>query len=124
MMQYITTLLALLLAGCAVADINEPGGCARYGVREDGFRLTLGQVYELPQAELNQACRFWMPPGYQKAGCYRLNPDGTADVFYRAGDPHALAHELCHVRHGGNHTAQYNRDARNGHPCPYCPIRG
>ena len=117
----------IVLAGCVHwPDIATD--CASYGVMEKhqpmGARVSVEPLF---RDELDAQCaavreaaaRF--NPEARISGCVIPQPDGTATVYYWAGDTCALNHELCHARHGSGHTERYLSDLEQGVPTPYCP---
>ena len=121
------SLLPILLAGCVhwPAIATE---CETFGVREDD--QAMGQMLHiraLHRDELDIHCAAVREatarnyPNAEVRGCVIPQSNGMVAAFYSVGDRCAMYHEICHARHGPNHTERYLRDLANGIPMPYCP---
>lgn len=116
--------LFVVLPSCAswmYPPIDEPGNCELYGVVEGG--KPMGPILfesALSHDDLVRLCEPYAPEGYDPAGCVIEYPGGVR-VYWRAGDPHAEAHQKCHVRNGKPHTGAYDDAIMAGHPAPYFP---
>lgn len=120
-------LAATCLPGCMHwPDINED--CESYGVAES--RMPMGNVVHLiplQRADLDEICVDAQSPAAGRHpltvinGCTIPMRDGRVLAYYRDGDRCAMNHELCHARHGVEHTGRYLEELALGIPMPYCP---
>lgn len=128
-MRLLLLILLLLVTSCErTVDIEQPGVCESYGVQElnqsQGEIASITSVYD---SDMVQYCGHTGWVDRVHTGCVVPqrdqygDPTGIVDVYYRKLDNCTKVHELCHVKHGKQHTPRYIHDVRVGHPRPSCP---
>ncbi|MDT8320698.1 MAG: hypothetical protein RQ826_09270 [Xanthomonadales bacterium] len=120
-------LAAMCVSGCMHwPDINED--CESYGVTES--RMPMGRMVHLiplQRADLDEICIDAQSAAADSHplnvinGCTIPMRDGRVLAYYRDGDRCAMNHELCHAKHGVEHTVRYLDELAAGVPMPYCP---
>ena len=118
--------LPLMLVACASTPTELASDCEPYGVMET--HTPMGKVVRLEplyRDELNVRCAGVefnnAAMGTEVSGCSIPHENGVVEAYYWAGDNCAMTHELCHFKHGANHTKRYLHDLETGVPMPYCP---
>jgi len=123
MKKLILILILILLASCQkYPDPNEPGGCEPYGVEE--LNHPMGEINSINEVYDSEVVKFCGHSGWvdrQLEGCAKINENDTVDIYYRTGDKCTLNHEICHAKHGKQHTNRYIKDLLNKHPRAACP---
>lgn len=117
----------LILAGC-VHWPDVATDCDAYGVAERNQPMGSLVIAEpLFRDELDVRCAdvreatARINPNAQVSGCVIPGTDGIARAYYWKGDTCAFNHELCHAKHGPEHTERYLADLQRGIAMPYCP---
>lgn len=110
MKTLITTLIAVMLAGCEPSDMTAPGACEWYGVVENHTQYAVRTYRALSREELDYACRNSpIPEGAIKLDCLVPYIDGSVQANWLEGSLWGERHVRCHAEHGVEHTCDYKK---------------